>query len=222
LGEAYQERVREWIPKNFEREQRQPRESAKHSQLVRVVRSLEGVILDIASGPGGSLCVPVMMDGRTDRLLVMSDLGKPVMVEWRRLLREVGWGDRCSNIVFDARSIPFRDDSVTAITSMNGFDNILDNKPAYAEAERVLGRGGMLLDMVTVFEQGGKTQKLLLNCGQAAPDTESYFTMLETLGFGVEKSELLNEGRGKKNPGDFAPLEEEKWQDILAYARKPG
>lgn len=179
--------------------------------LVETVRGVEGIVLDIASGPGGSMCIPIMMDDRSDRLLVMSDLGAPVMMEWSRTLRRKGWGDRCSNMIFDARKIPFRDGCVAVITSLLGFNSVLNNRPAYREAERVLAGGGMLIDVVRFHDMSGKNEKSS-SLGQVAADRSRYEGFLKDIGLVIERSELLMKG-GRGRMG--------KWEDRVYYAQKP-
>ncbi len=188
-----------------------PMERRAVSRLLETAQGIKGVVLDVASGPGGSFCVPVMMDGRTERLLVMSDLGTPVMTGWRRALRRRGWGDRCSNMVFDARKMPFFDGSVDAITSLLGFSNIHHNDAAYREAERVLVPGGLLIDVVRFHHPGhGRGPRL----GQVASNRGQYEEYLQGLGLDVESSEALTTKSAARKDSDIV------WEDIVFYARK--
>jgi ubiquinone/menaquinone biosynthesis C-methylase UbiE len=159
-----------------------------------------------------------MQDSRTDRLLVMNDLGTPVMLAWRKHLQQVGWDNRCSNLVFDVRRTPFRDGSVAAITSVGGFNNIFLNRPAYAEAARVLSPGGQMLDLVRLYEEGGPTQQHLTKVWQAAATWSDYMTLLEGLGFVIQRWGVLNTGRGKTCPGDGLPLGDEAWEHRVVFA----
>ncbi|HZO91073.1 MAG TPA: methyltransferase domain-containing protein [Chthonomonadaceae bacterium] len=213
------EQVAAWGSRNFAAMQ-QGSLSPMECEFVEAVRAVEGPVIDVASGPGGSYGVPVMQDGRTDRLLVMSDLGTPVMPAWRRCLRAAGWGERCSTLTFDARCLPFRDASVMAITSVGGFDNILDNHRAYAEAARVLQAGGRLLDIARFYEHGGPTYRFLAEQRQAAASRTGYIALLEGLGFAIERWEIPNSGYGKTDPADGLPLrDEEAWENVVIFAR---
>jgi hypothetical protein len=160
-----------------------------------------------------------MQEKRADRLLVMSDLGTPVMLAWRECLQEAGWGERCSNLVFDARRIPFRDGTVAAMTSVGGFDNVASNRPAYAEAGRVLQPGGRLLDIVRFYEEGSPTHQRLAQQGQVGATWSDYVRLLEGLNFRVERWGLLNTGRGKTCPGDGLPLgDDDAWEHRVVFA----
>lgn len=161
---GHESELAEWIPQNFARAQRGDG-LLLEQEFIERVQAVDGIVLDVASGPCGSFCVEVMQDGRADRLLVMSDLGTQVMLTWRRHLREVFWGDRCSNLVFDARRMPFQDGSVASITSFVGFLNIFNNRLAYVEAARVLSPGGQMLDITCSFEEGGPSEQCLTKIG---------------------------------------------------------
>ncbi|HLK58226.1 MAG TPA: methyltransferase domain-containing protein [Chthonomonadaceae bacterium] len=211
--------VGEWIERKFFQWQ-QENLTPLIRAFVETAQSYRGPILDIASGLGGSFCVPIMQDGNTDRLLVMSDLGIPVMPAWRHCLREAGWGDRCSTVTLDARRLPFRDASMQAITSVAGFDNVADNREAYQEAARVLQVGGQLLDMARFYEDEGPTHRLLTEGGQAAASWKNYRTLLARLDFVVERRDVLNSGRGKSEPEDGLPLGDEAWEQVMVFATR--
>lgn len=157
LGEAREPELAEWIPRNFARVL-SARIEPHQKDLIDAVRASEGPIIDIATGPEAFYCIQLMSDGR-DRQLVMSDLGKSVMKTWRSLLREKGWGDRCSTLVFDARRLPFANESIPTIMSSAGFSNVV-NGPflAIAEAARVLRKGGMIYALEASFEREGLEQ----------------------------------------------------------------
>jgi len=148
-------RMSEWVAGNYSRAlSHQP--TTYEQDFVAAVQASTGPIIDLASGPGGSDCVRIMSDGGTDRQLVMSDLSEPVMTAWRRHLREKGWGDRCSTLVFDARQLPFADASVPVITSVIGFSSVVDSAfRAIREAARVLTDGGMIYTIESQIEREG-------------------------------------------------------------------
>ena len=145
----------EWVAGNYTRAlSRQP--TMYEQDFVAAVQASTGPIIDLASGPGGSYCTRIMSDGNTDRQLVMSDLSRPVMTAWRRHLREKGWGDRCSTLVFDARHLPFADASVPVMTSVIGFSSVVDSAvQAIREAARVLMDGGMIYAVDSQIEREG-------------------------------------------------------------------
>lgn len=216
-----EEQVLGWIETNFARMQTDAL-SAPAARMVDTICSVEGVVVDVASGPGGGYCVPVMQRANPRRVLVMSDLGVPVMPSWRRVLRGAGWADRCSNLSFDARRLPFKEGSVQAITSVAGMDNVHNNLVAYGEAARVLAAGGLLLDVVFFYAEGGPTHRFLAEQQQAAACFEDYSALLDRLDFGIEGNDLLKSGQGKVDAGDGLPLQEdEAWEIRVIQARRP-
>ena len=76
------------------------------------------------------------------------------------------------------------------------------------------------MELLTLYEEGGKTQRFLREHGWAAPDWSAYAKLLEDLGFVMERFELLNNGRGKICPGDGLPLDNEEWKHIIIRARR--
>lgn len=192
------------------------------NEYVDVAINADGPVLDIASGPGGSFCVPIMNNAHKDLLLVMSDLGKPVMHAWRRHLRKVGWDDRCTTLACDARRLPFRNGSIAVITSVGGFSNIVGECAAYTEASRVLKQGGYLYDWIMLFEENSPSQKRLKEMGQATTTWSDYEALLNRLGFDIEKSCIAKTGQGRINPDDGMPLtDDETWahRAIVAVRR---
>lgn len=216
--EDIDKQMAEWVQRNFESELKRMQPPLAQ-EFIKEVSAVEGPMIDIASGPGGSWCVDVMKDGDTNRLLVMSDIGRPVMKAWQRQLRDVGWADRCSLMVFDARRMPFRDASIAAVTSVVGGVNDVDM--AYKEAGRVLRPCGQLLEVVKFFKEGGPTQQARKEYGEAVTTWSEYAALLTGLSLRIERSELYYSGRGKSDPADEVPLDDnETWECRMVYAAK--
>jgi arsenite methyltransferase len=159
-----------------------------------------------------------MKDANTNRLLVMSDLGRPVMQAWQRQLRKVGWADRGSFMVFDARRMPLRSGCIPLVTSVGGLGDVSRNRLAYEEVARVLLPGGRLLDVVGFWEEGGSTQKGLSGWEHATSTWADYVSLLCELGLSIERSELYSTGKSAPNNG--LAVEEETWECRLVFATK--
>lgn len=76
-----EDELAQWVSQNFDQAQR-GEEPPLVKEFIEATRLVNGIVLDIASGPGGSFCVQIMEDGCTDRLMVMNDLGTSVMLAW--------------------------------------------------------------------------------------------------------------------------------------------
>ena len=217
--EGIENLMTEWVSRNFNN-YRTPGGLAFDPILqdfVNTLCALNGPIVDVASGPGGSWCVSMMEHGNTDGLFVMSDIGKVVMKVWRHQLRTVGWADRCSLIVFDARSMPFISGGITAITSVGGLGSVKGDKRAYEETARVLRPNGRLLELVMLYEEGGPTQKKKQEQGQVTTWFD-YEALLHNLGLTIEKWNKYSAGRGKISPGDKYPQDDETWECRMVNA----
>ncbi|MHB1002090.1 MAG: methyltransferase domain-containing protein [Armatimonadota bacterium] len=189
------------------------------NEYVEAAVNADGPVLDIASGPGGSFCVPIMNNSHNDLLLVMSDLGKPVMHAWRRHLRKVGWGDRCTTMACDARRLPFSNGSIAVITSVVVFSSVLDESAAYTEASRVLKPGGCLCNWIMLFEENSPSQQRLKELGWAVTSWPDYEALLNRLGFDIEKSCIAKTGQGRIDPADEMPLtDNETWEHRAVMA----
>lgn len=196
------------------------RQSIGSDEFVQAGKEADGPILDIATGPGGSRCIPMIMTGQNDMLLIMSDLGKPVIRAWNRQLKEAGWEDRCSLVVCDARRLPFRDQSIALVTSEGGLSNVVNGDGlAYAEVSRVLRHGGKLCDTIFLMKEGGPSQLHMRNTGWSVTTWAEYESLMDQLDLSILNSRVVSAGRGKKHPGDMIPLtEDETWEDRTAVS----
>jgi ubiquinone/menaquinone biosynthesis C-methylase UbiE len=149
----------------------------------------------------------------------MSDLGKPVITAWRRQLREAGWAGHCSLMVFDARRMPFRSESISVVSSVGGMQNIKGDRSAYQEAARVLRPSGRLLDYMILFEEGGLSQRELSTV-QATSTWNEYESLLSELQLTVERWDVVSSRRGKANPEDVYPKNNETWEMRMVLAAK--
>lgn len=211
--------VPEWVPKNFEKAVGRS-QSPLMREFIDEVRAVEGPVIDIASGPGGSFCIDVMKEGDTDGLLVMSDLGRPVMKAWQRQLRDVGWADSCSFMVFDARKMPFKSESIPMFTSVGGLNSICGNQRlAYEETARVLRPDGRLLDIIGMWEEGGsnQTQMRERNCISTWAEYEA---LLCGLGLTIERWPVYSTSKMVSEDGVSQREEVCEWR--LVFVRKKG
>ena len=142
-----------------------------------------------------------------------------MVTAWRRQLLDVGWADRCSFMVFDARRMPFRSESISVVTSVGGMQNIKGDRPAYQEAARVLRPNGRLLDNMVLYEEGGQSQREL-SAIQATSTWHEYESLLCELGLSIERWELVSSRRGKSNPEDGYPKNNETWEMRMVFAIK--
>jgi len=119
---------------------------------MRLAKS-DGLILDIASGPGGGF-VPMVLRLNADAKILMCDLSLGLLQEWQRLLADRG-APNVSFAIFDATKMPLQSDSIDVISDLGGLDNISGTMDAIKEAYRVLKPGGTLFSVNGMVERDG-------------------------------------------------------------------
>ncbi|MHA2105419.1 MAG: class I SAM-dependent methyltransferase [Candidatus Hodarchaeales archaeon] len=133
--------------------------------LTNSLKGKENPILDIASGRGG------LVEGFINELtnpIILSDVSPTVLLSNKKKFSHFGWYDRISLIAFDARNIPFKNQSITLSTTFHGLTNIYHTDLFFTELSRVLSRDGQFMGITTFFEESDKvhraeTEKLNLN-----------------------------------------------------------
>jgi hypothetical protein len=108
---------------------RQGRDAAL-AYLVDVVRSGEGLVVDVAAGRGTLL---ERLVRETDRPVVATDVSSTVLAHVRRRLGE----KRVQFVVADARTLPFDKGSVATLVSHVGLANVPDGGALLRELRRV-------------------------------------------------------------------------------------
>jgi SAM-dependent methyltransferase len=99
-----------------------------------------GRILEVACGHGGGFS-PYILKLNPEAALLMTDLGRWTLHEWREMARSHDW-PRLSFAQADGGQLPFANDSFRAIISLGGYTNLMPDSPLFREAHRVLEPGG--------------------------------------------------------------------------------
>jgi SAM-dependent methyltransferase len=188
--------------------------------LVDAALGCRGLVVDIATGPGGSLRAPFLRRAPQDVLFVASDLGEAVMRGQHAFFQCLGLGAKASFLAFDARRMPFLDGAASAITSVVGFTNISESLQAYQEAARVLKDGGRLIDASRVYEPGSQSADAVRQWGGCHASLQEWLAALCHCGFTVERTAEWVSGKGKGDPADGLPIDDECWTNVIVYARK--
>jgi len=135
----------------------------------RVVEGNEPII-DVATGPGGG-AMPFILQLRPDAHVLAVDVGTPVLHGWHEYLAAEQPATRACFAGLDFTLAPFRGDSVSVLTSIGGFSNIIDQSGAWREAARVLRPGGQILAFEVWWDpEGSKRLAEALADPQIAPD----------------------------------------------------
>jgi len=133
-----------WIERNWRSQTEQMHESkSRRVEFCRRIAGSYGIVLDVASGPGGGT-VPGILHFNPEAKVLMNDLGIRVLQEWQAFLRGSRIRSNVDFAAFDATFMPIRSGVLDVVTSSGGFGNIPGADKALQETSRVLKLGGTL------------------------------------------------------------------------------
>lgn len=196
------------------------------ARFVDAAAAVEGVTVDIASGPGASFSgalVPrltsrshfVMTDAATYMLHGLKDA-------WLNQPREA----KLDFVACDCNHLPFRDNSLDALTSSSGFDCVNDDPArnrlsgtatAYREGHRVLKPGALVFNKSRVYGEDSKTAAYLQSLGCVEASRDSLGELWNEIGLRVASETYLLSRRGKSDPGDGLPIDESDEWHVMAW-----
>lgn len=137
-----------------------------------------GVVLDVGSGPGNVTAQLAHVAG-PDGLALGVDISEPMLA--RAVSAQAG-----PNIGFlrvDAQALPFRDDTVDAITSLAVLQLVPNPAAAVAEMARVLKPGGRIAVMVPTAGPAGPLFRIFPNAGATFFGDDELGDLFEDVGF---------------------------------------
>ncbi len=162
------------------------------------------VVIDLGAGTGligfGAL-ERVGSEGR----VIFTDVSAALLDQCRGMAEELRVNDRCEFVVAPADQLPIADEAVDVVTARSVLIYLLDKRPAFREAFRVLRPGGRL----SIFEP--------INCF-SHPEPAGRF-----LGFDVTPVEhLAAKIAAARAPLDQHPLTNFDERDLFRYAEEAG
>ena len=101
-------------------------------------------VLDLCGGTG-DLSVALARSATPPSLVVCCDFSLPMLAQAGPKFVRAGFRDRCTAVLGDALSLPFRDGSFDAVTVAFGVRNFADMNAGFREILRVLAPGGRLV-----------------------------------------------------------------------------
>ena len=222
--------TQELYRRNIQSSRHMAADNEAYAHLVKTAAAVHGTIVDIASGPGSGLCgaVAPLLDHHA--CLILTDAAAELLHGLKECWAEVTHRTRLDFWLFDANSLPFKDDSIDAFTSALGFQSVRKDRrrggtskgEPYAEATRALKPGGIICDFVALFGPGSETAGHLASMGGPWASRETLEALFEKLGLTVEYAETMAQGRGKVDRADGLPLsEDDEWERVAYVLRKP-
>lgn len=190
--------------------------------LKEIEKDEPSLILEIACGRG-NFFKPFLQSRKSNAVYVASDFSPTV------LRSNYGWAKKNSLendvtlIAFDAKAMPFRDNSIPAVVSNLGFPNIRNDGKAVEEAFRVLISSGILITnfMLTMkeTENYAKAKEYGLDQFYTRENVDGAF---RKVGFKFSVQEL-HRGRVRPTPGgiDLLPTVQDVYSFCVIKATKP-
>jgi len=179
------------------------------------------IILEIACGRGGFF-KPFIRSRQRKGVYVVTDFSPTVLRSNLKWLRKSGLDEEVTLMAFDAKAMPFRDNSIPAIVSNIGFPNIRNNGRAVNEVFRVLVSHGILITnfMFTTEQTKNYTKAKELGLDQfyTRKNVEEVFTKA---GFRFSLEELYH-GSVRPTPGgiDYFPIVKDVYSFCVFRATK--
>ncbi len=180
------------------------------------VSSVRGVKVDLASGPSGyfSYIVDRLEEGD---VFVATDACPSVITAHAEAC------DKENFVVFDVnldKPLPLRNESVDIFTG-NYLNNVDNYGELLREVHRCLKPGGKLAVIELFFEEGGKTSQQLIKEGAIWASLETFKAYCESSGFIYMDGDVTNTMKGKIDPKDLYPLDEnERCEERTLYFMK--
>jgi ubiquinone/menaquinone biosynthesis C-methylase UbiE/uncharacterized protein YbaR (Trm112 family) len=206
-------------------------QSDKFARFVDAAAQVEGLIVDIATGPGASFSGALAPRLSERAHFVMTDAAADMLQGLKSAWAEESHAARVDFTACDGHRLPFRDRSLDALTSAGGFDCVNDDparsRPpgagrAYQEAHRVLKPGGQVFHEGRLYAHGSKTAEYLASLGCANASVESLESHLGAVGFDIVSKVELHKAKGKTSPGDGLPIDESDEWYVMAWVLRKG
>lgn len=181
-------------------------------------------ILDIATGRG-ELFREMVKSINTESQIICTDLSFEVLKYDRLRAKKINPEAKVNCIACDATNLPFKDNTIDAIVSFYGIQNMLNLAiDGITEAKRVLKYGKSMFDSYIVIDEGSKGFRTLK---EFCEDNKVMGAEEFAIKTGIEKAYkkvnfnridtvTIEESIGEKNDFDLLPFERE-WFAILVF-----
>jgi len=218
--------TRELYKRNLRNSRQSYDSSPDFAAFVDRAAAVNGFIVDIASGPGASFSGALVPRLRARAHFVMTDAAVHMLHGLREAFLDEPREAKLDFVACDGNHLPFRSDSLDALTSASGFDCVNDDRKrsripgagnAYAEGLRVLRPGGLVFNESRIYGDDSKTAAYLRSLGCANASPETLHRLWDEIGFQVVSETYLHSRRGKSDPGDGLPIDESDEWHVMAW-----
>lgn len=192
------------------------KEDVKRKHFSDFVSAVQGVKVDLASGPSGYFA-PMLEALRQTDTFIASDACPAIIAAHSAACRKDNF------YVFDMdldQSLPLADGSVD-VFSGNLLNNVENYEQLLREICRCLKPGGRFAVIEILYQQGSRTYEHLISQGAVWASLEMYQSSCEKIGLKLLDSDVLSRRKGKIDKGDLYPLDEEDcWEERALYFEK--
>ncbi|NOY89137.1 MAG: class I SAM-dependent methyltransferase [FCB group bacterium] len=115
----------------------------KYGVHAQVIANREGIILELAGGPGGG-ATPLILKYNPQAKILFNDWGLWILKEWQKLYDSRIPNNNIGFAQFDATRMPLKNNSFDAVSSIEGLSNINNTSQAIKETFRTLKPTGKL------------------------------------------------------------------------------
>ena len=200
----------------YENQRKLMTKDKKHLKFINFISSIEGIKVDLASGPSGYFAS--MLDKLTDNDIFIATDACPSIINAHSVACK-----KDNFFVFDLdleKDLPFKDESIDVfcanlLNNVNSYDELIN------EIYRCLKHGGRFAVIEIFFEHGCETYKYLKSQNAIWSSFETFIDFCESIRFKYIDSDILQTRTGKIAEGDLLPLnDKDKSTERAVYFEK--
>ena len=181
----------------------------------------DNTVLDIATGMG-TFMAPLLEKCSSDGLMIGTDVDEKPLRGLMNKTVKAGTYQKLSLVVADARHLCFRNDSLFTVSSLFGFDSVLETTSAFREVCRVLKSGGNAFFVSLWYKEGSESMRLAEKYGYCQIASKKRLgNPLANSGLVLDSVEEVYSGVWPHNPMDLLPVEGDEYKHVIVHARKP-
>lgn len=191
------------------------------NHVVKSCEESDNKILDIATGMGGFI-LPLAEENSEDLVIIGTDIDEKPLRGAMNKAKKANTYHKISLIVTNAKSLSFKSNVFSTISSKFGFDNVPEAALAFKESARVLQPGGKIIFSSLWLKENSESMRLAEKhrVDQLASEARLKKTMRK-VGLILDWVENIYSGVWPHNPMDLLPVEGDEYIHITAQARKP-